>query len=134
MLLRQAAVEAGCVEAILIRDDAFLTEGAASNIFVVKNGVLLAPPKDNLMLPGITYDVILELAAANGIPHEVRRVSKAEVLSADELLLTSSTREVQAITHLDGTPVGNGRPGPMFARMHELYQEFKHKVMRKHGA
>lgn len=131
VLLRQAAVEAGCAEAILIRDDAFLTEGAASNIFVVKNGKLLAPPKDNLMLPGITYDVILELAAANGIPFEVRRVSKAEVFSADELLLTSSTKEVLAITTLDGKPVGNGKPGPMFAKLHPLYQTFKREVMRK---
>jgi len=131
VLLRQAAVEAGCAEAILIRDDAFLTEGAASNIFVVKSGTLLAPPKDNLMLPGITYDVILELAAANGIPHEVRRVSKAEVLNADELLLTSSTKEVLPITTLDGKPVGNGKPGTMFARLHPLYQTFKREVMRK---
>jgi D-alanine transaminase len=135
VLLRQAAVEAGCAEAILIRagsgnDDAFLTEGAASNIFVVKNGTLLAPPKDNLMLPGITYDVILELAAANGIPHEVRRVSKAEVFGADELLLTSSTKEVLAITTLDGRHVGSGKPGAMFARLHELYQTFKREVMR----
>jgi D-alanine transaminase len=131
VLLRQAAVEAGCAEAILIRDDAFLTEGAASNIFVVKNGKLLAPPKDNLMLPGITYDVILELAAANNIPYEVRRVSKAEVFGADELLLTSSTKEVLAITTLDGKPVGNGKPGAMFARLHPLYQTFKREVMRK---
>jgi D-alanine transaminase len=131
VLLRQAAIEAGCAEAILIRDDAFLTEGAASNIFVVKNGKLLAPPKDNLMLPGITYDVILELAAANGIPCEVRKVTKAEVFSADELLLTSSTKEVLAITTLDGKPVGNSKPGAMFARLHPLYQAFKRDVMRK---
>jgi D-alanine transaminase len=131
VLLRQAAVEAGCAEAILIRDDAFLTEGAASNIFVVKNGTLLAPPKDNLMLPGITYDVILELAAANDIPYEVRKVMKAELFSADELLLTSSTKEVLAITSLDGNPVGNGKPGAVFAKMHKLYQTFKRDVMRK---
>jgi D-alanine transaminase len=136
VLLRQMAVDAGCAETILIRDDpatgnGFMTEGAASNIFVVKNGVLLAPPKDNLMLPGITYDVILEIAAANGIPCEIRRVLKEELFSADELLLTSSTKEVLAITHLDGKPVGNGKPGAMFARLHELYQDFKHHVMRK---
>ena len=131
VLLRQAAVEAGCAEAILIRDDAFLTEGAASNIFVVKNGKLLAPPKDNLMLPGITYDVILELAAANGIPYEVRRVPKTEVFGADELLLSSSTKEVLAITTLDGKPVGNGKPGTMFAKLYPLYQAFKRDVMRK---
>jgi D-alanine transaminase len=136
VLLRQMAVDAGCAETVLIRDDpatgnGFLTEGAASNIFVVKNGVLLAPPKDNLMLPGITYDVMLEIAAADGIPSEVRRVAKEELFSADELLLTSSTKEVLAVTRLDGLPVGDGKPGPMFARMHGLYQDFKHNVMRK---
>jgi D-alanine transaminase len=131
VLLRQKAVDAGCAETILIRDDSFMTEGAASNIFVVKDGKLLAPPKDNLMLPGITYDVVLEIAAADGIPFEVRHVAKEEVFAADELLLTSSTKEVLAITHVDGKPVGSGRPGPMFARLYRLYQEFKRDVMRK---
>ncbi|HYR05491.1 MAG TPA: D-amino acid aminotransferase [Gallionella sp.] len=130
VLLRQMAVDAGCAEAILIRDNEFMTEGAASNIFAVKNGTLLAPPKDNLMLPGITYDVVLELAAADGIPYEVRRITVTEVLVADELLLTSSTKEVLAITQLDGKPVGNGKPGPMFARLYALYQDFKRDVMR----
>jgi D-alanine transaminase len=131
VLLRQKAVDAGCAETVLIRDEGFMTEGAASNIFVVKDGKLLAPPKDNLMLPGITYDVILELAAANDIPHEVRRISRQEVFSADELLLTSSTKEVLPITMLDGKPVGSGKPGPVFALMHRLYQDFKRNVMRK---
>jgi len=130
VLLRQMAVDAGCAETILIRDNAFMTEGAASNIFVVKKGKLLAPPKDNLMLPGITYDVILEIAAADNIPHEVRRIGVEEVLAADELLLTSSTKEVLAITQLDGKPVGAGKPGEMFARLHKLYQAFKRDVMR----
>jgi D-alanine transaminase len=130
VLLRQAAIDAGCAETILIRNDEFMTEGAASNIFAVKNGTLLAPPKDNLMLPGITYDVMLELAAANGIPHDVRRVTKQEVLAADELLLTSSTKEVLPITRLDGKPVGNGKPGAMFVRLYGLYQDFKRTVMR----
>ena len=135
VLLRQMAIDAGCAETILIRasstdDGAFMTEGAASNIFVVKNGKLLAPPKDNLMLPGITYDVVLELAAANGIPHEVRKIAVAEIFTADELLLTSSTKEVLAITTLDGKPVGNGKPGAMFAKLHQLYQGFKRNVMR----
>jgi D-alanine transaminase len=131
VLLRQQAVDAGCAETILIREDSFMTEGAASNIFVVNNGTLLAPPKDNLMLPGITYDVILEIAAANQIPFQVRKVAKAEVFSADELLLTSSTKEVLPITRLDGKAVGNGKPGPMFARLHTLYQNFKQEVMRQ---
>lgn len=136
VLLRQMAVDTGCAETILIRDGSmagggFLTEGAASNIFVVKNGTLLAPPKDNLMLPGITYDVVLEIAAANDIPHEVRRISAAELFDADELLLTSSTKEVQPVTQLDGKAVGTGKPGAMFARLHALYQDFKRDVMRK---
>ena len=131
VLLRQMAVDAGCAETILIRNNEFMTEGAASNIFVVKNGKLLAPPKDNLMLPGITYDVVLEIAAASGIPHEVRRVMQEELFAADELLLTSSTKEVLAITQLDGKPVGSGKPGAMFARLHALYQDFKREVMRK---
>lgn len=131
VLLRQMAIDAGCAETIMIRDGEFMTEGAASNIFVVKNGTLLAPPKDNLMLPGITYDVVLELAAANGISHQVRKVLASEVSNADELLLTSSTKEVLAITQLDGKPVGTGKPGAMFAKLHELYQNFKRDVMRK---
>jgi D-alanine transaminase len=130
VLLRQLAVDAGAAETLLLRDG-FLTEGAASNIFVVQNGTLLAPPKDNLMLPGITYDVILELAAAAGIPSEVRRIAEAEVRSADELWLSSSTKEVLAITHLDGAPVGDGQPGPLFRQMHRLYQDYKNTVMRK---
>jgi D-alanine transaminase len=117
------------LETILIRDG-FLTEGAASNIFVVKNGVLLAPPKSNLMLPGITYDVVLELAAANRIPHEVRDISEAEVRTADEILLTSSTKEIMPITSLDNQPVGKGKPGELFARLHALYQDYKATNMR----
>jgi D-alanine transaminase len=136
VLLRQQAVDAGCAETILIRHesasgDSFMTEGAASNIFIIKNNVLYAPPKNNLMLPGITYDVVLELAAANHIPFEVRKIGKDELFSADELLLTSSTREVMPITTLDGKAVGNGKPGPMFARLYTLYQNFKRDVMRQ---
>lgn len=130
VLLRQMAIDAACSETILIRDNAFLTEGSASNIFVVKNGTLLAPPKDQLMLPGITYDVILEIAAANDLPYEVRKITITEVIDADELLLTSSTREVQAITQLNGKPVGNARPGPMFDKIYQNYQQFKRDVMR----
>ena len=129
VLLRQVAVDAGCAETVLIRDG-FLTEGAASNIFVVKDGVILAPPKSNLMLPGITYDVVLEIAREESVPVEVRPVAEAEVRGADELWLTSSTKEVTAVTTLDGRPVGNGKPGPVFWRMHAAYQVFKHTVMR----
>jgi len=131
ILLRQMAIDAGCSETILIRDDKFMTEGAASNIFLVKNGILLAPPKDHFMLPGITYDVILEIASANNIRYKIRRIGKEELSSADELLLTSSTKEVLAITTLDNQPVGSGKPGAMFTRLHKLYQDYKQDVMRK---
>jgi D-alanine transaminase len=129
VLLRQLAVDAGAAETLLLRDG-FLSEGAASNIFVVRDDILLAPPKSALMLPGVTYDVVLELAAANGIAHRVREISEFELRSAQEIWLTSSSKEVLAITTLDGSPVGTGKPGPLFARMHALYQAFKHDVMR----
>jgi D-alanine transaminase len=131
VLLRQLAVDAGCAEAILLRDDEFMTEGSASNIFIVKNGTLLAPPKDNLMLPGVTYDVVLELAATHQIPCQVRKIAKSEIFTADEILLTSSTREIMPITYVDGKPIGNGKPAEMFNRLHTLYQNFKREVMRK---
>jgi D-alanine transaminase len=83
------------------------------------------------VLPGITYDVVLELAAAHGIAFEVREIPEQEIKTADELWLTSSTKEVLAITTLDGKPVGAGKPGAVFRRIHLLYQEFKRKVMRQ---
>jgi D-alanine transaminase len=124
VLLRQQAVDAGAVETILFRDGA-LTEGAASNVFVVRRGVVLTPPKSNLILPGTTYDVILELARNAGMSCEVRSVSREEVASADELWLTSATREVLAVTVLDGKAVGTGSPGPAFKRMYRLFADFK---------
>jgi D-alanine transaminase len=129
VLLRQLAIDAGCVETLLLRDG-YLTEGAASNVFIVTKGKIIGPPKSNLMLPGITYDVVIELAARGNIPCDIRHVSEAELRSADEVWMTSSTREVLAITQLDGKPVGSGSPGPVFQRMHELYQEYKATVMR----
>jgi D-alanine transaminase len=101
--------------------------------------VLLAPPKDHRMLPGITYDVVLELAALHGVPHEVREISEDELRAADEVWMTSSTKEVLAITTLDGQPVGGkgncgaaaGKPGPLALQMHGWYQQFKDEVMRR---
>ncbi len=124
VLAKQKAVDAGCVECVMFRDGV-LSEGAASNIFAVKNGVILAPVKDQRVLPGVTYDLVLELAQANGMAFEVRDIAEAEVRGADELWLTSSSREVQAIVELDGTPVGNGKPGPIYRRIYALYQSFK---------
>ncbi|SFP53537.1 D-alanine transaminase [Nitrosomonas cryotolerans] len=129
VLLRQMAVDVGAVETILLRDG-FLTEGAASNIFLVKDSVLLAPPKSHLMLPGITYDVVLELAAANNVLHEVREISEDELRTAEEIMLTSSTKEIMAITRLDNKIVGDGEPGPLFTRLYQCYQHYKATVMR----
>ena len=128
-LLRQLSAEAGAVETILFRDGK-LTEASASNVFIVKRGVIHSPPKSDLILPGITYDVVSELARANNLPIEFRDVAEAEVRAADEIWVTSSSKEVLAIVELDGKPVGDGRPGPVFRRMHQLYQEFKQTVMR----
>jgi D-alanine transaminase len=137
VLLRQQAVDVGCVETIMLREG-FLTEGAASNIFVVKDGLLLAPPKDHRMLAGITYDVVLELAAKHGMPHAVREISDAELRIADELWMTSSTKEVLPITTLDGQPVGHGsmagKPGPAAKQMAVWYGAFRDEVMRKADA
>jgi D-alanine transaminase len=129
ILLRQQAVDAGCAETVLLRDG-FLSEGAASNVFVVKQGVLLAPPPSHLMLTGITYHVVLELADAHGIPTELRAISEAELRAADELWMTSSTKEIMPIVTLDGIPVGAGEPGPLARQMDALYQTFKQQVMR----
>jgi D-alanine transaminase len=128
-LLRQLSAEAGAAETILLRDGK-LTEASASNVFVVKRGVILSPAKSNLILPGITYDVIVELARANGMPLELRDVAEAELRGADEIWLSSSSKEVLAVVALDGAKVGDGRPGPLFLRMYQLYQDFKQKVMR----
>ncbi|AEV25306.1 branched-chain amino acid aminotransferase/4-amino-4-deoxychorismate lyase [Azospira oryzae PS] len=133
VLLRQLSAAAGCTETILLRDG-LVMEGSASNVLVVQDGVILAPPKSNLILPGVTYDVVLELAAANGIPTQVRPVAEAELRSADEVWVTSSTKEVLPITRIDDAPVADGRPGPLAARMNALYQDFKNQVMRRADA
>jgi len=129
VLLRQLAVDACAHETVLVRDG-FLTEGAASSVFVVRDGVILAPPKSNLVLPGTTYDVIVELAEAGGMPLEIRPVREDELRAADELWITSATREVLAVTRLDGRPVGAGTPGPVFRAMHAAYVRFKDALRR----
>ena len=128
-LLRQVSADAGAAETIMFRDG-MLTEASASNVFIVKGGTIRCPAKSKLILPGITYDVVVELAQAAGMPIEFAEISEAEVRAADEVWITSSSKEVLAITELDGKPVGDGKPGPAFRRMHQLYQEFKQRVMR----
>jgi len=129
-LLKQMAVDAGVAEVVMFRDGS-LTEAAASNVFVVRDGVVLGPSKNNLILPGITYDVVYEIARRNAIPIELRTVSEQEVRTAQEIWLTSSTKEVLAVTKLDGHAVGGGAPGPVFRRIHALYQDYKNTVMRR---
>ena len=128
-LIRQMSAEVGAVETILFRDGR-LTEASASNVFITKGGVVLGPPKSNWILPAITYDVVVELAQSAKMPLELRHITEAEVRGADEIWVTSSSKEVLAVVDLDGKPVGDGRPGPLFRRMHQLYQDFKNQVMR----
>jgi D-alanine transaminase len=124
VLARQLAVDAGATETVLFRNG-YLTEASASNVLLVRDGVIVAPPKDNQILPGITYDVAFELAREAGLPIEVRAVSKDEALAADEMWLSSSTKEVLAVTSVDGRPFGGGKPGPVFRKVHALFQASK---------
>ena len=124
VLARQLAVDAGATETVLFRNG-YLTEASASNVLLVRGGVIVAPPKDNQILPGITYDVAFELAREGGLPIEVRPVPKDEALAADEMWLSSSTKEVLAVTSLDGRPFAGGTPGPVFRKVHALFQASK---------
>ncbi|MCZ2090096.1 MAG: aminotransferase class IV [Burkholderiales bacterium] len=121
---RQISVDAGALETVMFRDG-HLSEAAASNVWVVSNGVVMGPPKDHLVLEGIRYGAIEELCRQEGIGFELRRIPRAEVLAADELMLSSATKEVLPITLLDGQPVGNGRPGPVTQRLYAAYQRAK---------
>lgn len=128
VLMRQFAADQDAVETVMFRNG-LLTEASASNVLIVRDGRVLAPPKDKMILPGITYGAIYDLAQQGGIPFEMRPVRESEVWTADELWLSSSTKEVLAITTLDGKPVGNtahaGRPGPVFRKMFALFQASK---------
>ncbi|MDO9144924.1 D-amino acid aminotransferase [Rhodoferax sp.] len=121
---RQISFDAGALETVMFRDG-FLSEAAASNVWVVKGGKVLGTPKDSLVLEGIRYGLIEEICRARGIPFELRRVSREEVQDADELLLSSATKEVLPVTLLDGRPVGSGRPGPVYAQLIAGYSEAK---------
>lgn len=117
---KQQAVRAGVDEVVQFRDG-FMTEGASCNIWVVRNGTLLAPPRNTLILEGIRYGFMQELAEAAGIAFEARPITRAEVESADELMLTSATKEVLPITRYDNKPVGSGVPGPVYTLLRAGY-------------
>ncbi len=124
VLARQAAVDAGAFECMMFRDG-LLTEGSGSNIWIVRNGMVLSPHRDRRILEGIRVGLMEELCQAEGITLEMRNVARHDVLHADEILVTSATKEVIAATRLDGRPVGNGQPGPVFRRLHAAYQRAK---------
>jgi len=127
ILLRQEALDQGAAEAILIRDG-LATEGAASNLFIVSDGMLITPPTGPFLLPGITRDLILELAEANKITCCEKNISCDELQNANEIWLTSSTKEILPVTRLDDAPVANGQPGPLFQHMLGLYQNYKQQL------
>ena len=128
VLARQISADHGATETIMFRDG-FLTEAAASNVWVVHEGAVLGPPKSEHLLEGIRYELIRELCEEVGIAYNLRPIAEADVFAADELFLSSATKEVLPVTTLDGQPVGHGalrgKPGPVYARLHEAYQRAK---------
>jgi D-alanine transaminase len=124
VLLRQQATDLGCDEAILVRSG-HANEGTASSLFVVHRNLLITPPKSSDLLPSITRDVVLALAKDHGIPTREAFIPLAQLREAEEVWLASSTREVYAVTELDGRKLGNGEPGPLWRRMYDLFQRHK---------
>jgi len=132
ILLRQQALERGAVEAILVRDG-LVTEGAASNVFVVREGVLYTPPTGPRLLPGITRDLVVELARDNDIDCREQDIPGEALREAEEIWLTSSTKEIVPVTRLDELPIGSGRPGPLWQRLYAIYQDYK-RALREAAA
>ena len=128
VMARQQAADAGCVEAVMLRDG-FLTEGSASNAFVVKDGLILTPPANQKILSGITRSMVLELAGKHRLSCEERPISETELREADELWISSSTKEVLSITRLDGEPVGNGaqagKVGNVYKKLYAAFCEYR---------
>ncbi len=121
---RQISFDAQALETIMFRGD-YLSEAAASNVWVVKDKAVLGVPKDHLVLEGVRYGFMEQTCQALGLTLSLRRITKAEVLAADELLLTSATKEILPVTLLDGKAVGKGKPGPVYAALYEAYQKAK---------
>ncbi len=124
ILLRQEALDRNSAEAILVKNG-YVVEGAASNVFAVIDGELITPPKSNEILPGITRDVILELAQANNIPCREDIIALEALQEASEIWVTSSTREIVPVVELDGNTVADGKPGPVWHAMDQLLQAYK---------
>ncbi|MCV6636429.1 D-amino acid aminotransferase [Candidatus Albibeggiatoa sp. nov. NOAA] len=130
VLLRQQAVEQGAAESILLREG-YVTEGAASNVFVIKDGAAFTPPEGPFILTGITRDLIIESMQAANLTCKEAQITEAELRNADEIWLTSSTREILPVVELDGKPVGNGQIGTVWQQAWDLYQDYK-KSLRAH--
>jgi D-alanine transaminase len=124
VLLRQQAKDHGAMETILIRDG-YATEGAASNLFIVDDDQIITPPKGEDLLPGITRDLVLELAAEAELPYAEAHITFEQLETADEIWLTSSTKEIMPVTHVNEMPVNDGKPGPMWHKMQKLFQAYK---------
>ena len=130
ILLRQEALDNDAAEAILIRAG-YVTEGSASNMFIVKDGVIKTPPHSDQLLPGITRDLIVELAQQHAMACEETEITEQELLSADEIWLSSSTKEVLPITRLNNKPVGDGKPGAVWKTMYQHYQLYKQQLRKQ---
>lgn len=124
ILAAQYAAEHDVLETIQFRDG-FLSEGSSSNIWVVKQGQLIAPPKDNLILEGIRYGLFEELAQQEGVPFMARPISKEEVFDADEVWVSSASKEVLPIVKIDDKTIGTGKPGPVYQQIYQAYQRAK---------
>ena len=124
ILLRQQALDAGAQEALLIKDG-YLTEGAASNCFVIKDGVIYTPPNNELILGGITRDLIIELARNNQIVCKEEPIDEEALNNADEIWVSSSTKEIVPVVKLNNKAVGQGKIGPVWRKMAELYIQYK---------
>jgi D-alanine transaminase len=124
VILRHKAREAGATEALLVKDG-YVTEGAASNVFIVKDGVVKTPTKDGNLLPGITRDLVVELLLKSEIPCEEVAITEIELRQADEIWITSSTWEIVPVVKLDAEVVGTGKPGEVWRQASKIYQTFK---------
>lgn len=124
VLAAQHAAQHQVLETIQFRDG-FLTEASSSNVWIAKNGALLGPLKNNLVLEGIRYGLFEEICAEEGIPFETRNITRAEVFDADEVMLSSVAKEVLAVTRIDNKQVGNGKPGTLYTRLYNAYQMVK---------
>ncbi len=124
VLLKQQAADQACAEAILVKNG-YVTEGSASNVFAVVDGVLMTAPKSTAILAGITRDIVLQLANTHHIPVSETPISLAQLKTASEIWLTSSTREIVPIVEVDGQPVAAGTAGVVWHTMNALYQQYK---------